>query len=473
MQRRRLLPMARRARYPAAVGRRRDALVRGWLNRLTGSDSAASHPLVASSLWSVVLRIGGALLSFLVGVQLARYLGPAGFGIYGVILGIVTLLWAVAQLGLPTLAVREIARTRTAADWSALRGVLTWFPRAAAAAGTALGLAYVAVVLAVPGVTGDFLAGTLWAAALVPVMACTILLNAELRALDSLLKGQSIEILLRPGATALLLFALMALQGSMSPADALAMNLAGTAFALLIGLAWLRQAVPPPARLAAPVTAPRAWLAAGLPLALTDGLRQLDSVYGVLVMGALATAAETGIFRVAASTIIIVATPLSVLHVVLAPTLARLHFERRPQPLQRLLALAALAMLGAALAGTAVVALFGQWLITILFGADYAGAWLPLLILCVAQSAGAFFGVAFVLLGVAEGERDLARAFLVSVALSIAAAVPLALSWGAVGVALAAVLGQLVNNGLAWLAVRRRMGLDASPFGLLRSSVSA
>ena len=44
-----------------------------------------------------------------------------------------------------------------------------------------------------------------------------------------------------------------------------------------------------------------------------------------------------GIFRVAASIIIIVVTPLSVLHVVLAPTLARLHFERRTADLQRLL----------------------------------------------------------------------------------------------------------------------------------------
>jgi len=317
-------------------------------------------------------------------------------------------------------------------------------------------------------VSREFLAGTLWAAPLVPVMACTILLNAELRALDFLLRGQSIEILLRPGATALLLFALMALQGSMSPAGALAMNLAGSAFALLVGLVWLRLAVPAPARLVAPARAPRAWLAAGLPLALTDVLRQLDSVYAVLVMGALATAAETGVFRVAASTIIIVATPLSVLHVVLAPTLARLHFEGRTAQLQRLLGIAALLMLGAAIAATAFIALAGQWLITFLFGADYAGAWLPLLILCIAQSAGAFFGVAFILLGVAEGERELARAFLVSVGLSIVAAIPLGLGYGANGVALAAVVGQLVNGGLAWTAVRRRMGFDASPFGLLK-----
>ncbi len=443
------------------------------LGAVFGAEGSGARRLVTSSLWSVLLRVGGALLSFFVGVQLARYLGPAGFGIYGVILGLATLFWSLSQLGLPTLAVREIARSRAEGDWPALRGVLSWFARAAAGAGTLIALLFLLVLLILPGVTGGFLAGAIWAAPLIPVMALTILVNAELRAFDHLLKGQSIEILLRPGATALLLLALMTVQGRMSPADAMAMNLGGSVFAMLVGLYWLRRAVPLQVRAASPAHAARHWLRAGLPLAVTDVLRQLDSVYGVLVMGALATAAETGVFRVAASTIVIVVTPLSVLHVVLAPTLARLHFERRPQPLQRLLGLAALAMLGAALAGTAVVALFGQWLITGLFGADYAGAWLPLLILCGAQSVGAFFGVAFVLLGVAEGERDLARAFIVSVALSSAAAVPLALYWGAIGVAFAAMLGQLVNNGLAWLAVWRRMGLDASPFGLLRASVSA
>ena len=93
----------------------------GWLRAVIGADSPGARRLAASSLWSVLLRLGGALLTFAVGVQLARFLGPSGFGIYGVVLAIATMLTALAQLGLPTLVVREIARTRAEGDWPGLR----------------------------------------------------------------------------------------------------------------------------------------------------------------------------------------------------------------------------------------------------------------------------------------------------------------------------------------------------------------
>lgn len=435
---------------------------------MIGADSPGARSLAASSLWSVLLRAGGALLTFAVGVQLARFLGPAGFGIYGVVLALATMLTALAQLGLPTLVVREIARTRNEGDWPGLRSVLRWFGLATGGAGLALAILFVVVIAFVPGITPTFRGTGLWAAFLIPVMAVTILLNAELRAFDQLIRGQSLEILIRPGGMALLLLLLVFGQGWITPSEAMAVNLAASVLTMVVGLVWIRRALPAPARGVQPTPPAGHWLRSGLPLAATDLLRQLDAGYAVLVMGLIATAAETGVLRVATSSILIVATPLSVLHVVLAPTLARLHFEGQKGKLQHLLGIAALLMTLAGLAGVVIIALFGEWLIVLMFGPAYAAAWLPLLILAVAQAVAAFFGLAFLLLGVAEGERDLARAYFLGMIVSIAAAFPLGLRWGAVGVAAAAVAGALVYNGLCWLAVRRRLGLDATAFALLR-----
>ncbi len=435
---------------------------------MIGADRPGARSLAASSLWSVLLRVGGALLTFAVGVQLARYLGPAGFGIYGVVLALATMLTALAQLGLPTLVVREIARTRSEGDWPGLRSVMRWFVLASAGAGAVLAILFLALIVFLPSITPTFRGTGLWAALLIPVTAVVILLNAELRAFDRLLKGQSLEILLRPGGMALLLLLLVLGQGWITPSEAMAVNLAASALAMAVGLVWIRQALPEPARGVRTAPPPGHWLRAGLPLAATDVLRQLDAGYAVLVMGMIATAAETGVLRVATSSILIVATPLSVLHVVLAPTIARLHFEKQKATLQHLLGVAALMMTLAGLAGVLFIALFGQWLIVLMFGPAYSSAWLPLLILAIAQTVAAFFGLAFLLLGVAEGERDLARAYFLGMIAAVGSAFILGLQWGAVGVAAAAVFGALVYNGMCWLAVRRRLGLDATPLALLR-----
>lgn len=442
----------------------------GRLRAILGADRPGARSLAASSLWSVLLRLGGALLTFLVGVQLARYLGPTGFGIYGVVLALATMLTALAQLGLPTLAVREIARTRSEADWIGLRSVLRWFGIATFVAGCVLAVLFLAVLAFVPQITPTFRGTGLWAALLIPVMALTILLNAELRAFDRLLKGQSLEILVRPAGMALLLLALVLCQGWLTPPQAMAVNFGASLLAMAVGLVWIRRALPKPARGVVPGRPGGHWLRAGLPLAATDVLRQLDAGYAVLVMGVIGTAAETGVLRVATSSILIVATPLSVLHVVLAPTLARLHFEKQNAKLQHLLGVAALLMTLAGLAGVAVIALFGEWLIVLLFGELYVAAWLPLLILAVAQTVAAFFGVAFLLLGVAEGGHDLARAYFLGMVTSIGAAFTLGLAYGAVGVAAAAIIGSLVYNMMCWLAVRRRFGLESTPFALFSLS---
>jgi O-antigen/teichoic acid export membrane protein len=430
-----------------------------------GPKGSLSHLLVTSSLWSVLLRVVGMALAFLLGVQLARYLGPAGFGIYGIVVAIVTVLSSAAQLGLYLLATREIAASKATSDWALLRGVLRWFAVTVGIAGTLLGGLLVLGVIILPGVTPEFRLTSLWAAPLVPVVALTLLVSAELRAFDRLIKGQAADILIRPAAMSLLLLALVGSGAAMSPRVAMATNLIASTFALAIAFYWLARATPVQVRQAAPARHIRKWVAAGLPLAMTELLRQVDGTYAVLVTGITTTAAETGIFRVASSSVAVIAIPMTILNVVLAPTLANYFAAGAKAQLQRLLSIAALITFGAMVLTLAALALFGQPVIVAVFGREYAGAWPPLMLLASAQGITAFFGVGVVLLAVSDGERDLLRAFVASVAASLLTAIPLGMALGANGVALAAVIGALINNLYAWRAARKRMGLETSVLG--------
>lgn len=428
---------------------------------------SASRGLVLSALWSLPLRLVGMVLAFVVGVQLARYLGPAGLGVYGIAFGIVTVLAAVAQMGLYLLATGEIALSRSAGDWGRLGGVIRWFALSVCAAGILLGLAFLLLVQGFSA-SPDLRAAAWWGAPLIAIMAWTLLASAELRALDRLVAGQALEILIRPALMSLLLLWLFTVQDGLRPDQALALNLAASLVTLLVALLWLHRALPHEARRAPPSRHVRRWLMAGIPLALTEILRQLEGTYGLFVIGALGTSAETGIFRVALSIMAVIGMPLTILTVITAPTLARLHVDQSRPALQKLLSLSACAVFAAVAATILLLMLAGPGAITILFGEEYAGSFLPLILLSLAQLVNGFFGVGLIFLAVTGGGRQIASSYAASVVVGIAAACLLAPRWGPEGVAIAAVIGSVANNLLAWIAVRRRDGLDTSLFGIAR-----
>jgi O-antigen/teichoic acid export membrane protein len=162
----------------------------------------------------------------------------------------------------------------------------------------------------------------------------------------------------------------------------------------------------------------------------------------------------------------IAAIPNSVTHVILAPTLARLHAAGNLGGLRSVLTSTARIMFAVQCAGVGAIAVTGDWLIRFCFGDAFAPALTPLLILTAAQAVSGFFGLGWVLLAMSSEEKPLARCFSLAAVVSLATAIPLVWLWGASGAALSAVLGTLTGNMLAWRSVGRTAGLDCSALGL-------
>src|SRR5438045_2244419 len=95
--------------------------------------------VVHTGFWSLVLRIAGLVSGFALGVVLARVLGPAEFGIYGLVTTVSLLAVTVAQLGTPQLAVRELSVRSARGDWAGVKAILFRFGRATMIASTVLG----------------------------------------------------------------------------------------------------------------------------------------------------------------------------------------------------------------------------------------------------------------------------------------------------------------------------------------------
>lgn len=425
-----------------------------------------SRSLASTTLWSICLRVAGMATTFLVGVQLARYLKPAGFGTYGVLMALVALLGVAAQIGSPGLATREVAAARTLNNWPVLGGVLKWLTIAVTLVSLLLSAMLLAAVLLWPKpIDAAFRTAAIWGSLLVPLMTITTLISAQLRGLHRIIKGQLLDILIRPLIHSILCLAIFLLYGRLSPATAIALHALAALVALAIGVAWLVTAIPPQVRGARPVAHFRSWLTSATPLWLIDGLRQLDGVYAILLMGLITTAAETGTFRVAVSSAVPLALPITVLNVVLAPTIGRFYELGDRRRLQLLLGASAAAMFGAALLITLTLAVMGKWLIVSLFGPEYAGAATPLLILSAAQTVNGFCGVGTTLLVMVRAERPLMLFFALSVTAGILLAVPLITLHGANGAATAALISTTINALLTWRYSRKNLHLEPSLLG--------
>jgi O-antigen/teichoic acid export membrane protein len=427
--------------------------------------------LWGAGLWSLVLRIVGLGSSFLLGVVLARVLGPAEFGTYGLVISVAMLIMNVVLVGTPQLAVREFAVRSERNDWTGVLTLARAFTRATFAMSIAvLVIAAGAELILRPG-DSTGLVITILGALLTSAMSFTALAAAELRGLGRMVQGQFMDIVGRPLAAFVLIGAALLVGMRLNATLAIAVQLGVAVAAALISFRWLHSAMAATALDSA--SRPLKWLHLALPLGIVDIVRQLDGTYGVILMGWLASAVDLGIYRVAVGAAVLPAMPLTIIHVVLAPTVSRLYQSGRTEELERLLHRAS--ALGTALLLPMLIGLvlFGRPVVSFVFGPAYEAAALPLILLCAAQLVSGIFGMGPILLAMCDSERHLTLIYLLSVGAGILAAGPLIHSFGAAGAAGAQIVSTGLVSVLSGRFARRRLNLPMTFIGMFSSPRAA
>src|SRR5262245_30482680 len=70
------------------------------------------------------IRAAHGLLGFVTAIVLAKMLGPSGYGTYAFVMALVGFVTIPSELGVPGLAVREIAAANARKDWGSMRGFI-------------------------------------------------------------------------------------------------------------------------------------------------------------------------------------------------------------------------------------------------------------------------------------------------------------------------------------------------------------
>jgi O-antigen/teichoic acid export membrane protein len=431
------------------VGVIRPALRRGALER--------------AALGTLALRIGARLLALPTALILARALGPSAYGAYAYGLTWAVVLGLVSTAGLDRFLVKAVARYAAHGEPARVRAVAAWGVRAATV--TSLALAALFGAVAPLFVKSEFLRTTWICLALVPLFALTTVRQAVLQGLGR------IELSFVP-AQVVLPAILLALVGAtvgahlvhVDSAAAGGLNVAASAVAFASGTVLARRFLP--AERAAATRPDRGGWSRGLvPFALVNVVTLAQVQSGVLILGSLGRAADAGVYQVASRLAEAGAFALTAFNAPLAPRAAALSSLEQRSELGALARRTARASVAVA-APLFLAAVFFRGPLLGLFGDGYARGADALLILIGAQLLSAVVGPVGILLLMTGGERLAAAGFATGLVVSVPAGVLLASRLGATGAALGQLLGVALWNVLLWLGARRRLGIDASAFGL-------
>lgn len=423
--------------------------------------------LVKAFLGSAGLRIAGMGFGFLVGVQLARGLGADGYGVYGLAMSIVSLLTVPTEFGIPQLLTREVAKAQVHAEWGRIHGMLRWSTRTSLALASVIGVGVI-VWLWLWGKIGTPLGDSMIAGiVMVPIVALLSLRSAALRGLQQIVKGQIAEVAVRPALHSLLLFLAMHFLISMTSTLAMWLGVAAAFGAYLLADSLLHRALPAKIFDASPIMDRSQCWSSALPMAMTEGMRLLQAQLLILLLGAMVTMSQVGIYRMAASTAVFVAMPISLFNIISMPMIAKLHAAHDQARLQRMVVLAALGMVMSVCLMSLPFLFSGKWLLGNVFGEEFVAGSEVLSILCLSTVVNALFGVNAALLNMTGHQNRVTWASLAALLVLALLALPLIWRYGINGAAVANLVPVAVWNLLMWRDCRRLLGVETAAWGVV------
>jgi O-antigen/teichoic acid export membrane protein len=133
-------------------------------------------------------------------IILARALGPHGFGIYAYAFAIMNLLMILAEAGVPTLLLREIAAGRSRGAWGVVRGLMQRSLQVVALVSIGISLlGFLFLIISVQTITTETYHTFEAMLFLLPMVALSKTVAHALRGFDKVLSSQVLELILWPG----------------------------------------------------------------------------------------------------------------------------------------------------------------------------------------------------------------------------------------------------------------------------------
>ncbi len=374
--------------------------------------SSASDELVSRVVRGAGARLlitGTAMiLGYVLNVMLARWMGAEEYGIFSVVMGIVTMLLVPACLGLNTASLRFLPQYISAEKWSNARGFVATAWYSVALAGSVFALSTYTVGTHLLSDDSPYRLALQAGALLIPLMALMSLQTEILRAIhfvgwayipDGI--GRPILILASCGW--------LVSEGRDLDAASTLLILTAAMLGLLIVQALMgRGKAPTNLKKTEKLNEPRVWFTVAAPLLLTGVFSVILTQAAIVMVGWLLTPADAGVYSAVTKLALLVSFVLMAANTVAAPMFALLHSQGNIKELNRLVLHLAHWVFWPSLFAAFFIVVMGDWLLT-LFGPDYIKGKTALLILLVGQIVNAGAGSVGYLVDLTGHQKEGAR----------------------------------------------------------------
>lgn len=423
-------------------------------------------------LWSLLIRVGSALLLVVSSVVLARTLGVENFGVYSFALAVMAVLQLPATAGTFTLVLRETSAGLARADYAAVKGLWRWSMRFVGKLSIAVSIIVASVVLIWgQGWDNPRSQGLLIAALTVPIVGATGLFSARLRGLGLIIFSQIPEQVMKPAILVALLLGIGQMWGVLTSTVALSLYLVTASIGLLVLVAVFNRVKP--ARVVnqyADFSHLDRWRRALVPLTVLSGLQVINAHAALILLGAIGNVEAAAELKVAASLAVFGTFAAQVVTFVLGPEFSRANATMDVTNMQSLarrsVALSAISAFPVLL----FLALFAPLIVETAFGDPYLGAAVPVMVISLGYIATISMGACSMILTMIGKERVAVIGHAIGMVVNLALLSFLATTMGSAGAAVAVSTSMVVTQVVLMAGVSRFAGIDPSIISIFRRS---
>ena len=424
--------------------------------------SASIRVLRRGASGALLVQVGGAGLSLIVNVVLARLVGKTEYGVYTLVFSWMSVLSVLALLGQSSSVVRFVPTYLHHQDWGTLRGLRRGASAIVLLASIAIMVIGASIVFALRERLGRNLELTLLVGFLLLPLVTQLGLNgAFFRGFKRAVRSGAYDNVVRPLVlVGLVLVLVPALGWHLTAPGVMAVSVVA-ALVTLVGSEWrLTRVWPAAAKKARPVYDVAAWFKLGRQLFFLAAMGIANNRADVLILGALAGAVVVGPYYAAVRLAALAVYGLSAVNTILAPMIAESYVAGDHARMANMVHHAARLTFVVTMAVALPLAVAGHWILG-LFGKGFAeAAYVPLLIILLGQCINATAGPVGFLMTMTRYEREApwftGSAALLNVLLSLALIPP----FGLIGAAIATAFSTIAWNLAALVFVRRKLGVN-------------
>ncbi|MHC4617456.1 MAG: flippase [Planctomycetota bacterium] len=346
--------------------------------------------LAKGALIALVLKVGGAALSYSFSVLVARELRAAGMGVYSLALTITTFASAFGKLGLDLALLRFVAANASIEEWGKVRGA---YKRGILLALVASGLTTVLLLVLAPWLAESVFSmpeltwPLRWMSLAIAPVAILNLTAEALRALKHILRSQLIRGVCLP---ALSMVGLTFLVRAWRVTGAAWTYTLAALLTAALGV-WFWQAEISRLPKASTRSDTRQLLHSSIPLFWVEIMNLITNWTGTWALGVWATREDVGIFSAASRTAMIIGFFLAAVSSISAPQFGALHARGDRETLGHLARRAAGLTALVAMPLTLLFVFVPSWVMGA-FGPQFVQGANSLVVLSLGQFANAMFG---------------------------------------------------------------------------------